>query len=69
LEFKIAAWADYREEDRQYLADLFMQRFDEVNAEFEAYVAEIHARPKRAVNLKALPSPSNGKDDSQPTTD
>jgi hypothetical protein len=69
LEFKIAAWADYREEDRQYLADLFMQRFDEVNAEFEAYVAEIHARPKRTVNLKALPSPSNSKDDSQPTTD
>jgi terminase small subunit-like protein len=68
LEFKIAAWADYREEHRQYLADLFMQRFDEVNAEFEAYVAEIHARPKRAVNLKALPSPLNSKDDSQPTT-
>jgi Terminase small subunit len=69
LEFKIAAWADYREEDRQYLADLFMQRFDEVNSEIEAYVEEIHARPKRTVNLRALPSPSNGKDDSQPTTD
>jgi hypothetical protein len=72
LEHKIAAWADYRDEDRKYLAQLFVDRMEEFSAEFEAYVAEIHARPKRTVNLKALPLPPTGKapeNDSQPTTD
>jgi hypothetical protein len=67
LEHEIAAWADYRDEDRQYLADLFVRHMEEFNSELKAYVAKIHARPKRTVNL--LPSPLNGKGDSHPTTD
>jgi len=61
LEHRIAAWADYREEDRQYLAQLFLHSFEELTAEMDAYVAEIHARPRRTVNLKAIPSVLNGK--------
>jgi len=61
LEHQIAPWADYREEDRQYLAQLFLDSFEELTAEMDAYVAEIHARPRRTVNLKAIPSVLNGK--------
>ena len=68
-EYKFAAYHDYTEEDRQCLAEIWLRHYDASIAEMEAYIEEIHARPKRTVNLRALPSPSNGKDDSQPTTD
>jgi len=61
VEHKIAAWADYREEDRQHLAQLFVDSLEAFNAEVLAYVAEIHARPRLTVKLKALPSTLNGK--------
>jgi hypothetical protein len=68
-EYKFAAYHDYREEDRQYLAEMWLRHYNAFSAEMDAYIAEIHARPSRTVNLKALPSPLNGKSDSQPTTD
>jgi len=68
-EYKFAAYHDYTEEDRQYLAEIWLHHYEASIAEMNAYIEEIHARPKRTVNLRALPSPSNGKDDSQPTTD
>ena len=77
---EFAPYHDYREEDRQYLADLFVRRTKECFAEMDAYIAEIKARPYRTVNLanvkqpglkqiKALPSPLSGKSDSQTTAD
>jgi Terminase small subunit len=68
-EYKFAAYHDYTEEDRQCLAEIWLHHYEAGTAEMDAYIEEIHARPKRTVNLRALPSPSNGKDDSQPTTD
>jgi hypothetical protein len=71
-EFKFAAYHDFTEEDRQYLAEIWLHHYDASTAEMDAYIEEIHARPKRTVNLKALPPPSNSKasdGDSQPTTD
>src|SRR5262249_24952126 len=61
MQDKIAAWADYRDQDRQHLAQMFIASFEALNAEMDAYVAQIHARPRRAVNPKALPSILNGK--------
>jgi hypothetical protein len=69
LEYEFAAHHDYREEDRKYLAQLFLHYLDEFNAAMKAYVAEIKARPRRTVKLKALPRPINGKSDSQVTSD
>jgi phage terminase small subunit len=54
-EFKFAAYHDYRDEDRQYLAQLMQRRLEALSAEMDAYVAEIHARPHKTVNLMALP--------------
>src|SRR5262249_23002918 len=61
LEHRIAAWADYREEDRQALAEMFIGSFQQLNADMDTYIAEIHARPRKTVNLKAIPSVLNGK--------
>jgi hypothetical protein len=71
-EYKFAAYHDYTEEDRQCLAEIWLRHYDASIAEMEAYIEEIHARPKRTVNLKALPSPLNVKapeNDSQRATD
>jgi len=68
-EYKFAAYHDYTEEDRQCLAEIWLHHYEAGTAEMDAYIAEIHARPKRTVNLKALPSPHNSNSDSQPTTD
>jgi phage terminase small subunit len=68
-EFKFAAYHDYREEDRQHLAQLFLRVMQEYKAQTDAYIAEIHARPHRTVNLKALPSPLNGKATNAPQSD
>lgn len=71
LKYQIEPYHDFREEDREHLARLWC---DSVTACHEAttkYIEEIRARPlKRVTHLpKALPSPFNGKSDSQPTTD
>jgi phage terminase small subunit len=68
-EFKFAAYHNYTEQDRQYLAELFQHHMGQFSAEMDAYIEEIHARPKRTVNLRALPSPKASDSDSQPTTD
>ena len=68
-EYKFAAYHDYTEEDRQCLAEIWLHHYEAGTAEMDAYIEEIHARPKRTVNLKALPSPHNSNSDSQPTTD
>ena len=69
FEYKFAAYHDYTEEDRQYLAEMFNRHMDALFAEQAAYVAEIHARPRKTVNLRALPSTLNGRGDSQLPTD
>jgi hypothetical protein len=61
MQDKIASWADYRNEDREHLAQLFIDSFQQLTVEMDAYIESIHARPKRAVTLKALPSVLNGK--------
>jgi hypothetical protein len=71
LKYQIEPYHDFREEDREHLARLWC---DSVTACHEAttkYIEEIRARPlKRVTHLpKALPSPFNGKSDSQSTTD
>jgi uncharacterized tellurite resistance protein B-like protein len=71
-EYTFAAYHDYTEEDRQHLAEIWLHHYDASMAEMDAYIEEIQARPKRTVNLRALPSPHNSKgsdSDSQPTTD
>jgi hypothetical protein len=68
-EYKFAAYHDYTEEDRQCLAEIWLHHYEAGTAEMDAYIEEIHARPKRTVNLKALPSPHNSNSDSQPITD
>jgi hypothetical protein len=71
-EYKFAAYHDYTEEDRQCLAEIWLHHYEAGTAEMDAYIEEIHARPKRTVNLRALPPPLNSKasdSDSQPTTD
>jgi phage terminase small subunit len=71
LKYQIEPYHDFREEDREHLARLW---YDSVTACHEAttkYIEEIRARPlKRVTHLpKALPSPFNGKSDSQSITD
>jgi citrate lyase gamma subunit len=67
LKYKIEPYHDFRPEDREYLARLWIDCCEAS----DRYIEEIRTRPlKRVTGLpKALPSPFNGKSDSQSTTD
>jgi Terminase small subunit len=65
-EHSIALWADYRDEDREYIAQVVGESMREANAKVQARIEEIHLRPRLTVNmedykrvepLKRLPSP------------
>jgi hypothetical protein len=71
LKYQIEPYHDFREGDRQHLAQIYQRHMLVCIAEMDAYIEEIRARPLiRVTHLpKALPSTLNGKSDSQTTAD
>jgi hypothetical protein len=74
LEYKFEPYHDFRPEDRERLALMWLDSATQWSAAADEYIEEVRRRPlKRVTHLpKSLPSPLNGKapdNDSQPTTD
>jgi hypothetical protein len=62
LEFKIEPCHDFRDDDRERLADIWQQCFDALSEASEKLIEEIRSRPLRASYKppKQLPPPNNG---------
>lgn len=64
LEYKIEPYHDFRDDDRERLADAWQQCYDAFGKATEELIAEVRARPRKASYKppKALPPPhANGK--------
>jgi hypothetical protein len=64
LKFKIEPYHDFRDDDRQRFAEIFLELMDAVDKATEELIAEVRARPLKTSYKppKALPSPhANGK--------
>ena len=64
LEFKFEAYHDFRDEDRQHIADLWQQCMADFSAGYDKVIAEVRARPFKPSFKLPKPSPdphTNGR--------